>query len=75
MKVYLLTTQQIAELTTLNSDQALFVTCDYGTGPCCAEHSLDLPVFAAHKALLLSYNIPLTDAPDPQPWGNTYASP
>ncbi len=61
MKVHLLTQEQADQLTALNQPNILCVVCDYGSGLCIEENSIDDPVFASHKTLLDSFNIPLTE--------------
>jgi hypothetical protein len=61
MNVYLLTSEQAKQLQALNTATVCFVTCDFGAGLCVGEHDLDDPAFAAHKALLDSWNLPLTE--------------
>jgi len=60
MNIYLLTLEQVQQLQALNTPTVCFVACDYGAGVCVGEHDLDDPAFAAHKALLDSWGLPLT---------------
>lgn len=66
MKVHLLSSEQIAALSALNTTSVLFVGCDYGAGPCVGEHDLDHEDFASHKALLDSWELPLVEVEFPE---------
>lgn len=61
MKVYLLNEQQINELNSLNTDNATFICCDHGLGPCVGETDFFDPVFISHKQLLDSWNLSLEE--------------
>jgi len=61
MKIYLLTNEQVNELNALNSENATFVCCDHGLGPCVAKNDFDDAVFINHKNLLGSWNLTLEE--------------
>lgn len=61
MKIYLLTESQVSELQKLNTQEATFVCCDHGLGPCVGENDFDDSVFINHKELLDSWNLNLEE--------------
>ncbi len=61
MKVHLLTENQVSELIQLNTQEATFICCDHGLGPCVGENDFDLPQFKSHKDLLDSWNLNLEE--------------
>ena len=61
MKIYLLNNEQVNELNALNRQDATFVCCDHGLGPCVGENDFDDPVFSNHKNLLSSWNLNLEE--------------
>jgi hypothetical protein len=61
MNIYLLTIEQAEQLMALNTSDTCFIPSDVGLGLCVGEHDFSLPEFAAHKALLDSWGLPLTE--------------
>lgn len=65
---YILTETQKEQIQALNTSTVHVFVMDFGSGPCIGENDLEHEAFSAHKALLDSFEIELTEIEIPDPF-------